>query len=48
MIGKQKTDNFELHQLLDLMNIAQDLVKNIEVIQCCTAVCRVNKFKANG
>tara|TARA_B110000114_G_scaffold59662_1_gene63338 strand:- start:2 stop:148 length:147 start_codon:yes stop_codon:yes gene_type:complete len=28
MIGKNKTDKFELHQLLDLMNIAQDLVEN--------------------
>lgn len=36
MIGKKKTDKFELYQLLDLMNIAQDLVNNINYIQCCT------------
>jgi len=29
MIGKDETDKFELYQLLDLMNIAQDLVKNL-------------------
>ena len=31
MIGKQKADKFELYQLLDLMNIAQDLVKKLNL-----------------
>ena len=31
MIGKQKADKFELYQLLDLMNIAQDCIYKLAI-----------------
>lgn len=50
MIGKKKGDKLELYQVLDIMNIAQDLVKKLTIPDVVKPFCdcgvKINKIYA--